>query len=287
MTASATDRTAANLATVSKIYAAFVRGDVPAILDRIAPDCRWEIWDDNRAQRAGVPTLQPRVGPAAVAEFFAVAAQLQMHDFKVLDTTASQQQVVAEVEIDYTTPTGQRLRDQELHLWTLDEQQQVIRLRHYVDTAKHIAAFASAPQDPRAIARRFVLEHNQADYRATFDALLAPECVVHEYLPGVPSGMDRAAYEQFIGDFRAALPDIHNTVEEVVGDAETITVRWTGRASHTGAPLMGVPPSGTAVTANGVYVFHIRGDKIVELWDYWDNLNVLQQMGGLPAPANG
>jgi uncharacterized protein len=34
------------------------------------------------------------------------------------------------------------LRDEELHLWTLDEQQKIVRFRHYVDTAKHIAAFA-------------------------------------------------------------------------------------------------------------------------------------------------
>jgi hypothetical protein len=32
--------------------------------------------------------------------------------------------------------------DEELHLWTLDEQQKIVRMRHYVDTAKHIAAFA-------------------------------------------------------------------------------------------------------------------------------------------------
>jgi ketosteroid isomerase-like protein len=141
MTTSTTDRIAANLATISDIYAAFGRGDVPAILDRIAPDCRWEAWADNRAQRAGVPTLQPRVGPAGVAEFFVAVAQLQMHDFQLLDALASERQVVAEVEIEYTTPTGKRLRDQELHLWTLDDQQRVIRMRHYVDTAKHIAAF--------------------------------------------------------------------------------------------------------------------------------------------------
>ena len=285
MTVSTNDRTSANVAAVSDIYAAFVRGDVPAVLDRIAPDCRWELWDDNRAQQAAVPTLRPCIGPAGVAEFFATVAQLQMHDFQVLDTTASERQVVAEVEIEYTTPVGKRLRDQELHLWTLDDQQRIVRLRHYVDTAKHIAAFAQEPEDSRAVARRFVLEHNQADYRSTFDDLLAPECTVHEYLPGVPPSMERAAYEQFIAAFRAALPDIHNTVEEVAGSADTISVRWTGHGTHTGAALMGVPPSGKPVTANGVYVFHIADKKIVEVWDYWDNLNVLQQLGGLPAPA--
>jgi hypothetical protein len=35
-----------------------------------------------------------------------------------------------------------RFRDEELHLWTLDDDGQVVRMRHYVDTAKHIAAGA-------------------------------------------------------------------------------------------------------------------------------------------------
>jgi len=142
MTAATTDRRTANLATVSDIYAAFVRGDVPAILDRIAPDCRWEFWTDNRAQLAGVPTLQPRIGPAGVAEFFVTASQLEFHDFQILDVVGGDRQVVAEVTIAYTTSTGSRLSDEELHLWTFNEEQQVVRLRHYVDTAKHLAAFA-------------------------------------------------------------------------------------------------------------------------------------------------
>ena len=282
MTASTSASAGANLATVSDIYAAFTRGDVPTILDRIAPDCSWESWADNYAQRGGVPTLLPRVGPQGVAEFLITAGQLQMHDFHVLDMLASERQVVAEVEIEYTTPAGRRLRDQELHLWTFDEQQRVVRLRHYVDTAKHIAAFTL---DLGALAARFVLEHNQADYCATFDELLAPGCVVHEFLPGVPPSMDRAAYEQFIATFRAALPDIHDTVEAVAGENDIVTARWSGHGTHTGTPLMGVPPTGKPVTANGVYVFRFSEGKIVEAWDYWDNLNVFQQLGGLSASA--
>jgi ketosteroid isomerase-like protein len=142
MTTSTTDRTAANLATVSEIYAAFGRGDIPSILDRISPDCRWESWANNRAQRAGLPTLRPQTGPAGVADFFVAVAQLSLHDFQVLDVLGNQRQVAAEVVIEYSTPAGGRLRDEELHLWTLDEQQHVVRMRHYVDTAKHIAAFA-------------------------------------------------------------------------------------------------------------------------------------------------
>jgi hypothetical protein len=46
------------------------------------------------------------------------------------------------VVIDFSTPKGGRSRDEELQLWTFDEHQQVVRLRHNVDTTKHIAAFS-------------------------------------------------------------------------------------------------------------------------------------------------
>jgi len=141
MSVSTTDRTAANAATITDIYAAFGRGDVPTILDKIAPNCRWESWANHSAQRQGVPTLQPRTGPAGVAAFFATVGEIQLHDFQVLDVVAGERQVAVEVVIEFSTPAGGRARDEELHLWTLDEQQQVTRMRHYVDTAKHIAAW--------------------------------------------------------------------------------------------------------------------------------------------------
>jgi ketosteroid isomerase-like protein len=36
---------------------------------------------------------------------------------------------------------GGHYRDEEMHLWTFNEDGKVTRLRHNTDTAKHIAAF--------------------------------------------------------------------------------------------------------------------------------------------------
>ncbi len=33
------------------------------------------------------------------------------------------------------------VRDEELHLWRFDDDHKIAALRHYVDTAKHIAAW--------------------------------------------------------------------------------------------------------------------------------------------------
>lgn len=134
----------ANVQTISAIYEAFGRGDVPTILGHLADDVRWEAWDDNSAQRAGVPWLEARSGREGALEFFRVVGTLKVTDFRVLKMLAGESDVAAEVVIEFETPSGVRLRDEELHLWTLDAAGKVTRMRHYVDTAKHIAAARGA-----------------------------------------------------------------------------------------------------------------------------------------------
>ena len=137
---SATDTTTGNATTVAGLYAAFGRGDVPTILAALADDVRWEDWSDNSAQRAGVARLAPRRGPAEVAGFFQLLRDWTVERFEVLDLIGSGRQVVAEVSASFTLPDGGRLDDEELHLWTFDDAGRVARFRHYVDTAKHVAA---------------------------------------------------------------------------------------------------------------------------------------------------
>lgn len=55
------------VATVAAIYAAFGRGDIPAIFGYLADAVRWEDWADNSAQAAGVPWFQAKTGQHAAA----------------------------------------------------------------------------------------------------------------------------------------------------------------------------------------------------------------------------
>lgn len=131
-----------NLATVGAIYEAFGKGDIPAILDHLADDVRWEEWADNTAQEAGVPWLQARQGKAGALAFFQLmGTRLQVTEFSVLSLMAGGNQVAVEFVIACDVKgTDKRYRDEEIHLWTFNEAGKVTRLRHYTDTAKHIAA---------------------------------------------------------------------------------------------------------------------------------------------------
>jgi predicted ester cyclase len=130
------------------------------------------------------------------------------------------------------------------------------------------------------LVRRFVVEHNGADFRRAHAELLTPGAVFHEYLPGLPPQLDRRGYEQFIVGFRNALPDIRNEVVDVVVDGVRAAARWTGYGTHTGEALMGLPALGAKVRAHGMYLLRIEGDRIAEAWNFWDNLNVLEQLKG-------
>lgn len=129
-------------ATVQAMYEAFGRGDVPALLEHLADDVQWESWADNTAQKAGVPWMQPRAGKQGVEEFFGVlAGALRITEFRVLSLMPGGNQVAAEFVLEADVPaTGGHYRDEEMHLWTFNDAGKVTRLRHYCDTAKHIAA---------------------------------------------------------------------------------------------------------------------------------------------------
>src|SRR4051812_6450503 len=110
-----------NAATVAEVYAAFGRGDAPAILDRLADDVAWEDWSDNFAQRAGVPEMAARRGRAEVGNFFALVGTWTVLDFAVLDVIGTGRQVAAEVRVSFAVPGGGRFTDEEIHLWTFDD----------------------------------------------------------------------------------------------------------------------------------------------------------------------
>ena len=135
-----------NLETVRGIYEAFAKGDVPAILEVLADDVEWEAWADNSSVNAGVPWMVPRRGRDDVVHFFEAAGQMDIVDLQILNMMEGGDQVAVEFVLEANLPAwgGGHYRDEELHLWTFNDEGKVTRLRHYTDTAKHIAAFGAA-----------------------------------------------------------------------------------------------------------------------------------------------
>jgi steroid delta-isomerase-like uncharacterized protein len=138
-------------------------------------------------------------------------------------------------------------------------------------------------EENKALAHRFHLDIFQRGNFVVVDHLISPNFVWHapgtppEWTQG-PEGVRRAA-----AAVRAAYPDLDFTHEDTLAEGDRVMIRWTMRGTHNG-PLMGTPPTGKSVTVTGVDIFRIAGGQIVELWQHWDQLGMLQQLGVIPAP---
>jgi ketosteroid isomerase-like protein len=95
---------AQNTKIVKDAYAAFGRGDVPALLSSFSDDI---VWRGVYGTGAHVPTSGERRGKAAVAEFFKqVAANVSFSAFEPREFIATGNKVVALGHYTATTPIG-------------------------------------------------------------------------------------------------------------------------------------------------------------------------------------
>ena len=131
-----------NIDTVAAVYEAFGKGDIPAILERLADDVQWDMWEPtSKALDGTIPYLVPRKGPGEVAEFFGTLADVEFHAFEPLTIAGSGDTVIATIKLGATVKaTGKRVDDFEVHVWTFDADGKVTSLRHVIDTLKHYEA---------------------------------------------------------------------------------------------------------------------------------------------------
>ena len=126
---------------IQSIYEAFTQGDASSFLEKMSEDVSWEHWENNFAQQQAVPYMKARRGKSGVGEFLASLSAIDLKSLEVLNLMEGGNQVAVTFRIEFDVKaTGKRVRDEEIHLWTLDPGGRVLALRHYVDTAKHIAA---------------------------------------------------------------------------------------------------------------------------------------------------
>lgn len=111
--------------------------------------------------------------------------------------------------------------------------------------------------------------------------IVAENCVIHSRT-GRIEGLDN--FQPLVKAFYDAFPDIEWFFDAIVpeGDMFAIHYHWVG--THQG-PLMGIPATGKQITLYGMELDRCENHKIVEAWNYQDQMSLLQQLGVIPASA--
>lgn len=130
------------------------------------------------------------------------------------------------------------------------------------------------------VLRRVIDEgFNRGNYDA-LDALFAPDFKEHQF--GMKPGLD--GLKQDIQFLRAAFPDLHLTIDDMVADEDTVWIRMTSRGTNLGR-FMG-PPTGKLVSVTVMDVCRFENGRIVEHWGVPDRFAVMAQLGLLPRASS-
>jgi uncharacterized protein len=130
-----------HVATVLDMYQAFGRGDVPAILEHLDDDVRW----DHGVRPTALPWLVPGTGKADVVAFFqALAAGLEFTVFEPGTPCEGGDVVMVAVrEAARALASGRTVEeDVYVHIWTFGPDGRVTSFRHVGDWARQEAAIA-------------------------------------------------------------------------------------------------------------------------------------------------
>ncbi len=135
-----------------------------------------------------------------------------------------------------------------------------------------------------------------ADHKATilrmFDEIinrgkleLVDELFRADFTSRTPQGnLDRDGFKEYVASWRAAFPDVHCEVDNLIqeGDRVAWSVRATG--THTGE-FMGIPATGRSIDFDSLNIGTFEGGQAVSHWVLMDTLTVLTQLGALPPPS--
>jgi steroid delta-isomerase-like uncharacterized protein len=137
-------------------------------------------------------------------------------------------------------------------------------------------------EENKALFRRFIEEIINQGNLAIVDELFGSDYIYHA--PGSPEFRGPEGVNQFVMMYRSAFPDLHLTVEDLIAEGDKVVTRWTMRGTHRGE-LMGIPATGKQVSVPGIVISRFANGKIVEEWENFDTLGLMQQLGLVPTPG--
>jgi len=141
----------------------------------------------------------------------------------------------------------------------------------------------STTDDNKAIVRRVLDEVWNGQRLDRLDELVVQDYVDHAALLGQAPGL--AGAKQTWATYIAAFADTRIWFEDLVAEDDKVAVRYSGAGTHQGE-LQAIPATGKGIRASSISIFRLSDGKIVDKWEQWDRLGLLQQLGAIPGMAH-
>jgi C-1 hydroxylase len=102
--------------------------------------------------------------------------------------------------------------------------------------------------------------------------LLAPSFVRHDLAQLFRDSHGPGGASDFVSMIISAMPDFRLSIEDISGAGDRAVVRLQMSGTHTGAPLLGQPARGRALSASAVFIYRVADGRLAEAWQLVDGL---------------
>lgn len=134
-------------------------------------------------------------------------------------------------------------------------------------------------EDNKLVVQKLYEAINAGNIQA-LDELVATDFINNE--THGPSQRGLEPLKQGLINVRAAMPDIHFTLDDMIASGDRVGARGSLRGTHQGV-LFGFPPTGNTIDITWSAIYRFEGGKIAERWLNGDDLRFMQQLGVVPA----
>jgi len=140
-----------------------------------------------------------------------------------------------------------------------------------------------SPEEIKTLQRHFYEESNKgkAAAIAMLDELCATDIVWHGARSEDIRGLNNL--KQSFNAAYTILPDTHFTIEDMIIEGDKAVTRFTFTGTHQGE-FGGIPPTNKKVKVWAIAIAHIAHGKFVEVWERYDTLGWMQELGLIPTP---
>ncbi len=135
----------------------------------------------------------------------------------------------------------------------------------------------------KATFRRFRDAMNTCDMEfisRTIDELVEPDATIRTPLPSDATGAEVLKHVWAV--LLRAFPDLHLTVEDLIGEEDKVVARIVVTGTHLG-DYMGIEPTGKSIAYEEIFIFRFANGRVVETWGVVDVFSQMKQLGVIPA----
>jgi predicted ester cyclase len=126
----------------------------------------------------------------------------------------------------------------------------------------------------RNLGKRWFDEVWNQGRRDAIAAMFGPDGILHD---GKHSTLGPGAFYAFFDRMTAAFSGLKVTVEDTFAEGDKLCLRWSCSAKHTG-PGLGAAPTHKEIYVTGISIMRVAGGQIVEAWQNWDMLGMMEQI---------